>query len=48
MTEGVLQIRTGNFPLGTVGLKEVMADQAPTLGDASDQEMAEGLLGHPA
>ena len=40
VSEDVIQIRIGNFPVGMVGLKEVMAELAPSLSEASDEEMA--------
>jgi|SRR4030043_2421507 len=43
-TDDIIQIQIGNFPIGIVGLKEVMAELAPTLANASDEEMAGGLL----
>jgi small redox-active disulfide protein 2 len=43
-SEDVVQIRIGNFPIGIVGLTEVMADLAPSLTRASDEEMAQALI----
>lgn len=42
--EDIVQIRIGNFPIGIVGLKAIMAELAEGLAEASDDEMAEKLL----
>jgi small redox-active disulfide protein 2 len=46
--EDVIQIRIGNFQVGMVGLKEIMADLASSFSGASDEEMAGVLIEHLA
>ena len=40
----MIQVRIGDFPIGIVGLKEVMADLASSLSGASNDVMAGALI----
>ncbi len=40
----ITPIQIGNFQVGMVGLKEIMADLAPSFSKASDEEMAGALI----
>jgi hypothetical protein len=40
----ITPIQIGNFQVGLIGLKEVMAELAPSLSGASDEEMARALI----
>jgi small redox-active disulfide protein 2 len=40
----ITPIQIGNFQVGLIGLKEVMAELASSLSDASDEEMAGALI----
>ncbi len=42
--EDIIQIKIGNFQVGIIGLKDVMAELSPVLAHASDQEVESELI----
>lgn len=42
--EETIQLKIGTFQVGLIGLKEVIADLASSLAQASDREVAEALI----